>query len=1081
MSIPYTGERFIPGHGGAPIHFEHLHRYYLAGRIATGRVLDLGSGAGYGSKLLSRTARHVVALDISPEAVDFAAKTFAAPNIHYATGDARAIPLGDRTMNFAVCVEMIEHLQECEVVVAELARVLADDGQLLISTPNRPVYRDDPEHSNPFHVREFDEAEFRALLSQHFDDIVFIGQRLVAGSLTWNFEEGSGDDSLQKFRLSDEFAPGLAMDEHPKYILALCARKKGVLRRNVLNGSIAVGSLEAFIEDLTRSLLESDSRIRQIGREFEDAVAAWRRHSDGLVQELDRTKADLARIHGSKMWRAWAAYHAVRDFLSHPMRPARRVAGAVLRRLRAPQSILFAATVPFGWLYVPAWSARTWLKAMGKRASLLPPPAPAALKRRPRILMVCPYGIYPPNHGGGVRIFNLLRRLSRHCDFHILIFNRAGDDPEQRRALMPYARSVHFHKWNPSVRRDLWGLEPHGSRLFSVPEVQRQINGILSREGIDILQLEYAEMGQYGLPQYARVKVVLIEHDIAFRSRARRRRLGLNRRYLGIRELRETRMDVMRSFRSELRAAERADQIQVMSEEDGNYLARFLPSGASKIRVVGNGVDIEQLTVPPRAERSRRQLLFLGNFQHLPNRDALDYLMSEVWPAIRQRVADAELVVVGAHAGPEVRRYHGRDGVTVAGEVADVRPYHQHCAAFIAPIRAGSGTRLKILEAFACGTPVVTTTIGAEGIDGVPGEHFLVGDTPAELAEQACAVLLDDALAARLGAAGRELAERVYSWDRSAGAALAGYAELLEDLHGQPEIVDAEKADPVEVSIVIPTLNGGAMLEQSLAAIRRQQIRRPYEVICVDSGSPASDLTMMETYGARVIRINKADFNHGLTRDLGASHAKGRVLVFINQDVVPVDEEWLEHITAPLFENNGCAAVQGAITEVPEPEKRFYWDSNGPRFYFTRESRRWMERYFGIGFSTVNAALRRDVWERFPFGYAPIMEDKKWQRAVVEAGYGIGVELRACVYHTHNYGMRSLLRRCQSEGFGWRTIGEKYSLYDMLADLMQPRVYADLLLGLVKGRIRSSAELFFPVLRPLMVYRGNRWNRDVKL
>jgi rhamnosyltransferase len=272
-------------------------------------------------------------------------------------------------------------------------------------------------------------------------------------------------------------------------------------------------------------------------------------------------------------------------------------------------------------------------------------------------------------------------------------------------------------------------------------------------------------------------------------------------------------------------------------------------------------------------------------------------------------------------------------------------------------------------------------------------------------------------------------------------------------------------------------------LEAALEAIFAQRFDRDLEVLCIDSGSSARDLAMMGRFPVRIEPIDRAEFNHGLTRDLGAELSRGEVLVFLNQDAVPCDDGWLAQLTDPLFAGGagGVAAVQGGIRELPDPGARFYWDSCGQRFYFTRESDRWIDRFEGIGFSTVNAAIRRSAWERHPFGWAPIMEDKKWQREVVDAGYTIRACPEAAVYHTHNYDLRGLIRRCRSEGFGWRLLGEPYRLVDMARDMVVPRVYRDLLRGLGAGRIRSSAELFFPVLRPLMVYRGNRWSRGVEL
>ena len=284
-----------------------------------------------------------------------------------------------------------------------------------------------------------------------------------------------------------------------------------------------------------------------------------------------------------------------------------------------------------------------------------------------------------------------------------------------------------------------------------------------------------------------------------------------------------------------------------------------------------------------------------------------------------------------------------------------------------------------------------------------------------------------------------------------------------------------------DISIIIPTLNGGEKFSRCLAAIHDQSIDRSVEIVCVDSGSPESDLEIMKHHGARIVPIARSEFDHGLTRDLGASEGSGEILVFINQDAIPKDDRWLVRLTEPLFDEDRVSAVQGGIEETDDPAERFFWDSCGERFYFTRESDRWIERYGGIGFSTVNAAIRRSVWAEYPFGAMPIMEDKKFQQSVVEDGLNIQLEPLAVVIHTHNYRLRSLWRRCQSEGFGWRLLGERYSFLDMVRDGLQPRVHRDLMQGLVRGKVDSSAEFWFPLLRPLALYCGNHWSRSVQL
>jgi rhamnosyltransferase len=279
-----------------------------------------------------------------------------------------------------------------------------------------------------------------------------------------------------------------------------------------------------------------------------------------------------------------------------------------------------------------------------------------------------------------------------------------------------------------------------------------------------------------------------------------------------------------------------------------------------------------------------------------------------------------------------------------------------------------------------------------------------------------------------------------------------------------------------KASIVIPSKDGGTLLGVVLQRILGQRTPCPFEVIVVDSGSKAESLEIIRRFPVRLHAIEPAEFNHGRTRDLGASLARGEHLVFLNQDALPCDDHWLLRLLEPLDQGKEYAAVQGGIRESPDGP-RFFWDSCGARFYFTRESERWIHRHGGLGFSTVNAAIRRAIWETCPFGDALIMEDKKWQQAADARGLRIAHQPDAAVFHTHNYDLHALIKRCQQEGFGWRLVGETYSCADMLRDTLSPAKYADLWRGLRDGRVRTLAELLFPFLRPWLVFRGNRLRR----
>ncbi|GMU65460.1 MAG: hypothetical protein AMXMBFR36_17340 [Acidobacteriota bacterium] len=290
-------------------------------------------------------------------------------------------------------------------------------------------------------------------------------------------------------------------------------------------------------------------------------------------------------------------------------------------------------------------------------------------------------------------------------------------------------------------------------------------------------------------------------------------------------------------------------------------------------------------------------------------------------------------------------------------------------------------------------------------------------------------------------------------------------------------------APAVDVSVLIPTFRGGELAQRVVAAVFGQRTGRRVEVVIVDSGSLESERAAFERLGARVVRISEVDFDHGATRDLAARSSTGGILVLLNQDALPAGPDWLETLLAPFASDRAPVAVQGAILEFPAAElesagrRRFFWDSCGARFYFTSESRQWIAGHGGLGFSTVHCAIAREAWEELPFGPTPILEDKKWQAEAARRGWSIAVAPGAVVWHTHDYDLRGLVRRCASEGFGWRTIGVRYPLRQAIGDLLRAADWTEWRRGLASREMRRPAEIAFPVLRPLALWWGNRWGR----
>ena len=710
--------------------------------------------------------------------------------------------------------------------------------------------------------------------------------------------------------------------------------------------------------------------------------------------------------------------------------------------------------------------------------------APSAAAGRPRVLVVFPFRIYPPTHGGAVRIFNLLKSLRQSADVYLLVLSDAVEDAAQRAGLEAVCEKVFFHPWQRRHWPDRWHLLPKGAQLFNQPLLAERIESLVEAHGIDIVQFDYSELGVLKRT-YRRARSSLVEHDIAFRSAARRRKTGIYRRYAdadadafggGF-------YDWMRLLRHEVLSCREVALVQTMSLDDSLFLQRYLPRSTPPPIVVPNGVAVDDFEASTDSTK-RQGVLFVGSFPHLPNRDALEFFLERIWPLIRERRPDERLTIVGSAPSKDILALDADPAIDVVGEVADIRPEYWRHRVLVVPLRAGSGTRLKILEGFAAGIPVVTTSIGAEGIRADGDPPFLVHDDPEAFAASVCNVLDDESIMHELQHRGRQVAVEYYSWVKVGEDLARGYAAALSPrdespLEYTPSCTMARPLAPLapEVSVIIPVFNGMATLPTMLERCRGQDAPFEFEVLCIDSGSSDGSQDAVRRAGARLIEIPKGSFNHGRTRDLGASMARGRALVFVNQDSLPGNDQWLAALAAPLLEENGPPVVQGAIHEIPEQNERFYWDCNGPRFYFTRESETWIREFAGVGFSTVNAGMRRDFWEKYPFGPSDILEDKKFQRQIMELGHGIVEAPDSIVQHTHFYTLRQLVARCLSEGYGWRRLGVRYSSWDAVRDVCQRHLWTDWLEGVRSRRIRTGTELGFPLLRPLFLMLGSRFAR----
>ena len=275
-------------------------------------------------------------------------------------------------------------------------------------------------------------------------------------------------------------------------------------------------------------------------------------------------------------------------------------------------------------------------------------------------------------------------------------------------------------------------------------------------------------------------------------------------------------------------------------------------------------------------------------------------------------------------------------------------------------------------------------------------------------------------------------------------------------------MTDGAASDDAVISIVIPVKDGGADLARCLEGIQRQQVADPVEVVVVDSGSSDDSVQVARDHGARVHEIRPEDFNHGATRNLGAGLAGGEILVFLSQDAEPVGTDWLDRLVAPLAADDSVAGVYGRQIARPDavPPERYFLD-----FLYGAEPRIQSaggEHELSMDttlFSNANSALRRSLWERYPYADDIIMsEDQDWSRRVLVAGWRIAYEPRAVVRHSHPYTIAAAFRRFFDSGVS----AERAYLSASSSNLVLRRTALRYLRGELRWLARSGQARWIP-------------------
>lgn len=376
---------------------------------------------------------------------------------------------------------------------------------------------------------------------------------------------------------------------------------------------------------------------------------------------------------------------------------------------------------------------------------------------------------FPVNSGNRIRTGNFIKALAGDYELSILCFNK-NQRPEDLDEAKKYFKNIWLVDAMPEPKRNkiierlagwqwfLQGIPWELSGTFS-QSFATSLSDIMQRNTYDFIFARYIFLGQYLLRMKNRIKAQTIVDldDIEFTKSLQSMRMdGYRNGYDRFRKLFNN--IALERYYKKLDAL---SKVLVCSTKDKDYLREKF--SLHNVYVIPNALETQNYDGVKDFDRealSRKTILFCGNLDYEPNRDGIDWFVKEVFPLIKQREPLAKLHIVGIDTKKAMSEYENKDSVFGFSNAISVPPFYQQSSLVVVPIRIGGGTRIKIIEAFFCRRPVISTTLGAEGLNAIDNEHCFISDKPNEFAKRCVEIFNDYLTANRLVRAGYALAKK---------------------------------------------------------------------------------------------------------------------------------------------------------------------------------------------------------------------------------------------------------------------------------------------------------------------------------
>jgi len=381
------------------------------------------------------------------------------------------------------------------------------------------------------------------------------------------------------------------------------------------------------------------------------------------------------------------------------------------------------------------------------------------------VLFLAPRLPWPLDTGGRLRTFNLFKQLSKIARMHMVSFSFESRDEEWKKeieklgvrvTLVPAQESSSFQRaWNIAFKP-----LPHSIVKYQIPVMKQTLEDLTKSEHFDAIHIDHIHMAYYN-DCFKGIPCFLDAHNVEYKiwERCGEVEPMLIKKLLYYQQ--SSKMKIYEAIKTK-----EFKGVFTCSADDKKILSEITP-GDVPIYVIPNGVDTEfNSPDPAQGSNEEEAIVFTGSMNWLPNEDAITFFCSQILPLIWQKKESVKFYVVGKHPSPMIKDLARRDPrVIITGRVDDVRPYIRRARVSIVPLRIGGGTRLKILEAMALSQAIVSTSIGAEGIEYTDGKNILVGDSPRDFADKVLALLNDPQKSKKIGMEGRKFVCEKYDWN----------------------------------------------------------------------------------------------------------------------------------------------------------------------------------------------------------------------------------------------------------------------------------------------------------------------------